>query len=186
MTRTKVQAMKLPNHWIFKTLFHQSTHEVYQNNLGCCRAETSARILGTDEDPLCRFRETELEAYTFSWESSYDGDAVIHVSRKDNSFQLKARCSSFSRLRLKAPFVSGPLSPTDWNRLQDALSASNFWGLDTTDYKVGLDGAQWLIEGRRGDIYHAVERWSPRGALRDLGKMFFTLAGPPLVEIEPY
>jgi hypothetical protein len=25
----------------------------------------------------------------------------------------------------------------------------------------GADGAQWLLEARRGSEYHAVDRWSP-------------------------
>jgi hypothetical protein len=92
-------------------------------------------------------------------------------------------------LRWKRRFTglaSVALSLNDWEKLQRALMISNFWSLDTADEQLGLDGAQWLIEGRRGDIYHSVERWSPRGAVRDLGCLFFALAGTPLASIELY
>jgi hypothetical protein len=52
--------------------------------------------------------------------------------------------------------------------------------------ETGLDGAQWLIEGRRGQTYHAIDRWSPRGTVHDLGSLFFDLAGPPLAGIDLY
>jgi hypothetical protein len=43
---------------------------------------------------------------------------------------------------------------------------------------LGLDGAQWVIEGRRVDAYHVVDRWSPRGGpYRDAGLAFLQLAG---------
>jgi hypothetical protein len=41
----------------------------------------------------------------------------------------------------------------------------------------GLDGADWLIEGRRGDAYRAVKCWSPEGEFHALGRLFFALAG---------
>ena len=50
----------------------------------------------------------------------------------------------------------------------------------------GLDGAFWTIEGRRKDVYRAARRWSPDGAIYDLGKLFFEFAGSPLRRIEIY
>jgi hypothetical protein len=50
-----------------------------------------------------------------------------------------------------------------WGRLQDALIAASFWALDPEELRLGLDGSDWLIEGRRKDIYRAVSRWSPDG-----------------------
>jgi hypothetical protein len=87
--------------------------------------------------------------------------------------------------------------------VQKALIAANFWTLDPdgVDWQIErnprrkvaaistsprLDGSDWLIEGRRKDIYRAVSRWSPRGAVYDLGKLFFELTGPPLAEVRIY
>jgi hypothetical protein len=95
------------------------------------------------------------------------------------------------------------LTPADWDRLQDALIAASFWALDAdgVDWPIngdeqrtiaaiiasrGRDGSDWLMERRRKDIFRAVSRWSPRGALRDLGKLCFEFAGPPLAEVRIY
>jgi hypothetical protein len=47
---------------------------------------------------------------------------------------------------------------------------------------MGSTAPDWLIEGRRKDIYRAVSRWSPDGAIYDLGKLF--LDWPTAVGIE--
>jgi hypothetical protein len=73
-----------------------------------------------------------------------------------------------------------------WARLLDALIAVNFWAVDPIDELQGLDGAQWLIEGRRGNIYRGVSRWSPGGEVHVLGRLFFDLAGSPLSKIKLY
>jgi hypothetical protein len=51
---------------------------------------------------------------------------------------------------------------------------------------MGFDGADWLIEGRHGDSYHSVSRWSPTDAVFDLGQIFFRLAGSPLAGVTLY
>jgi hypothetical protein len=62
--------------------------------------------------------------------------------------------------------------------LQDALIRASFWTLDIRDDRIGFDGATWTIEGRRRDIYHVVERWSPDyDAIWRLGRLLFDLAG---------
>lgn len=74
----------------------------------------------------------------------------------------------------------------DWARLQDSLIATGFWALDPVDEQPVLDGAEWLIEGRRGNIYRGVSRWRPQGELQGLDRLFFALAGPPLSKVNLY
>jgi hypothetical protein len=75
----------------------------------------------------------------------------------------------------------------NWERLSEALIAANFWALDAVDECApSLDGANWLIEGRRRDIYRAVNRWSRGGEVHALGQVFFALAGPPLSKVGLY
>ena len=107
---------------------------------------------------------------------------TIHIARKGDSIGLRCWDLSFGALE-EAPTKA--LSLDDWKKLQQALEAADFWSLSSArELPVGFDGAQWLIEGRRGDIYHAIHRWSPRGAVRDIGRLFFDLAGPPLATID--
>jgi hypothetical protein len=175
--------MKLPDDCPFAKMPLQFP-ETEMHRFDCCRAGATGYFIG-EEDPLCRSQQTEHETYRFTWRSSFDGDAVIQITRKGDSVGLRSRLSR-SPLRIKVPTLPVALSLHDWEKMQKALMVSNFWSLDTADDRLGLDGAQWLIEGRHGDNYHRVERWSPRGAVRDLGCLFFALAGPPLADVKLY
>ena len=175
--------MKLPNDCPFSEISLESrVTEMYLPN--CCRAGANGYLIGTDDPPLCRARQTELEVYRFIWRSS-SGEALVHISNNCDTVGLRSHLFH-SRLRLRVPSPSLVLTPDDWEKLQCAFRASDFWSLDARDEQLGLDGTWWLIEGRRGDIYHSVNRWSPRGAVRDLGRLFFALAGSPLADVRLY
>lgn len=72
-------------------------------------------------------------------------------------------------------------TPAEWSRMEDAVVAANFWMLDERGGPRGLDGSTWCFAGRRRHEYHYISRWCPDGALRDLGRLLFDLAG--LVEV---
>ena len=130
----------------------------------------------------CRSWGTEV--YRFTWDSSFNGDAVVRIARFSDEIMLSRvyRPSHFARTERS----DASLTVADWARLQDALIAANFWALEPHGEAHGLDGAYWTIEGRRKDIFRAVHRWSPHGAIHDLGRLFFALAGPPLAEAGLY
>ena len=60
--------------------------------------------------------------------------------------------------------------------------------MSTEDERQGilLDGADWVLEGRRRDVYRVIRRGSPRGRIYDLGRVFLDIAGPPIAGIELY
>ncbi|SRR6266568_741801 len=148
----------------------------------CCRAHCLFRSLCDGEVPLCRSWGTEV--YRLTWDSSFDGDAMLRIARLGGEIRLSRvyRPSQFARTER----YEASLTPCDWARLQNALIAANFWALDSHAEAHGLDGARWTIEGRRKDIFRAVHRWSPRGAIYDLGRLFFVFAGQPLAGAELY
>jgi hypothetical protein len=137
----------------------------------CCRS----RLVGAEE-PLCRSRGAEDEAYRFMWHSSFDGAAMVHIASKREATALRW---NYLRLRNGQTYGTMVLSAADWGRLHRTLDAAKFWSLDASGNRSGLDGADWLIEGRRKDIYHAVHPWSPCGEIHDLGRLFFAMALTP-------
>ena len=58
---------------------------------------------------------------------------------------------------------------TEWflGKIED----NKFWRLSAVDKtRMGLDGAQWIIEGVKDGNYHIVDRWSPEGGpVRTIG-----------------
>jgi hypothetical protein len=67
-----------------------------------------------------------------------------------------------------------------WTTLLGHLQAADFWNLagDPSDEERGLDGADWIVEGRRGGIYHSVIRWNPgAGPFREVCEDFIKVSG---------
>ena len=139
------------------------------------------------EEPLCRSMAAESEVYRFTWDSSFDGGAVVRIGREVDEIKLRWLYRWFSTPSPHDTPSCVRLTLAHWQRLQEALIAASFWTLDAANDLLlrGLDGAFWTIEGRRKDVYRSVRRWSPREAIHDLG-LFFELAGPPLAGIEIY
>jgi hypothetical protein len=145
------------------------------HHIECSWLATVADHFGIQE-PLC----FSPEAYRFIWRSSFDGDAVVYIARKGDkaSFRWSAGFKGSSSF--------AELSMSDFEKLKRSMAAAHFWELDAIDQSVGFDGATWQIEGRRGGTYHSVQRWSPSGTIRDLGRLFFSLAGKPLASVKLY
>jgi hypothetical protein len=127
---------------------------------------------------------TEAEVYRFTWRSSFDGDAVVRWggsvarSRSDASIALPWSGTPIA--------VRVLLTMSDWTVAGRVDRPRLFGRSIRRRLRLGLDGSDWLIVGRRKDIYHAISRWSPDGAIYDLGKLFLELADPPLAEVEIY
>jgi hypothetical protein len=81
----------------------------------CCSAYCLFRSLGDGEVPLCRSWGTEV--YRFTWDSSFDGDAVVQIARLGDEIRLFL----VFRPSLLACTDRGEasLTPCDWARLQD-------------------------------------------------------------------
>ena len=109
---------------------------------------------------------------------------MLRIARLGDEIMLSRAFRPSHFARTERSDVS--LTVADWTRLQDALIAANFWALERHGKAHGLDGAYWTIEGRRKDIFRVVHRWSPHGAIHDLGRLFFALARLPLAEAGLY
>jgi hypothetical protein len=139
------------------------------------------RVFNSKRGPLCENQKHTPEEYRFTWRSSFDGSAVIQIGEGKNIILDWARDSFGGNGRFWRC-----VERADWERLQAAVLKANFWALEPMEDRMGLDGADWVIEGRRRDVYRAVNRWSPSGAIYDLGRAFFDIAGPPIADIRLY
>ncbi|WP_162914546.1 hypothetical protein [Desertibaculum subflavum] len=138
----------------------------------------------------CGRDDVALETYRFLWLRTFHHPISVHVRRTASGVTVDAvelsgaggyEPGSISKRG------SGLLSLTDWQKLDAALAVSAFWTQPTNDSRGVFDGAQWIVEGRRGHEYHVVNRWSPEaGPYRDLGLLFLQLAGYVASDLEIY
>jgi|SRR5580700_5743505 hypothetical protein len=77
---------------------------------------------------------------------------------------------------------------TSW--FVDRIDELGFWQLPTYEKSdtIGVDGAQWILEGVKGGKYLVVDRWSPdKGPVKGIGTlMMFDLAKIKLLYQDVY
>lgn len=120
------------------------------------------RALG--EGGFCANANAAPERYRFVWIPSFHPSIVVRAERNGSSQRLVAKILSGAggyepgTVRRDTSIV---LSAGEWTELTRLIEASGFWTAPPESERVGLDGAQWIIEGLRGGRYNVVDRWSP-------------------------
>lgn len=138
----------------------------------------SKHLMAMNEVSLSCGEAVFSEAYRFLWLRAFHQPIAVRISRIGDTYALQAIRRGYDpgdivREEPKA------LTATEWRRFKAALETANFWKEPTEPPPngiVGLDGAQWIFEGRL-DNYHIVDRWSPHDAFQELGLVFIDLAG---------
>jgi hypothetical protein len=111
-----------------------------------------------------RLPEGPGQTFRFLWLRSFDHPIAIRVACIERTCKLTAR-----RLGGRGGYEPGSLverkartlSERESARFRALLTEVQFWGQQPPDERIGLDGAQWVLEGRRGQDYHVWEVWSP-------------------------
>jgi len=124
----------------------------------------------------------DREAYRLLFIAAFRHPVAIRINDSANSIVLESTEMSgtaggdgsglvFEHKRIQ-------LNERDWKELKSAIAASMFWNTTPTSSEGGVDGDTWIIEGRKGEEYHAATRWNPQAtSFGNLGRLFFRLAG---------
>jgi hypothetical protein len=152
-----------------------------------------AHLSALGEPVLCGEEGTEQRIIRLTWLPSFHPSVVVRVERLSTGYRLEAKIESgaggYEPGHLARDTVI-TLSVTDGAEFERLLAAAHFWGLPTVpapDGTVGLDGAQWVIEGLSDGRYHVVDRWTPdrNGPAADFRKLAeWLLAKSDLVAAE--
>lgn len=121
-------------------------------------------------------------SYRFLWLRTWGRPISVRVERTGGSTKLDAVELSGAGgydPGTVARWRSILLEPADWERIARAIATAEFWSARPTIEGLGADGARWIMEGRRKDNYHVVDRWSPEpdDDFHKLGLLFLDLAG---------
>ena len=54
------------------------------------------------------------------------------------------------------------LTSSEWKLLQQRLENAGMWQAPIKQSSKGLDGSQWILEGRRSGSYQLHDLWSPK------------------------
>src|SRR5205085_395883 len=98
------------------------------------------------------------EVYQFTCTGCMGSATTVRVIRRREEVMLISHLHRrYAIEELDAKLLSVP----DWNRLLEKLRKVHFGTLPENLLRLGLDGEDWVVEGRRADEYHRVMRWSP-------------------------
>jgi hypothetical protein len=133
---------------------------------------------------LCGMGEPSLsmlgpETYRFVWTRHLQNPVAVRVTRAGADIAVvavQADARDPSAMRRHEFIVGGEV----WKTLLAHLEAADFWNLagDPEEDERGLDGADWVIEGRRANIYHSVIRWQPKpGPFREACEDLIEVSG---------
>jgi hypothetical protein len=132
---------------------------------------------------LCAMSEPSLsiagpETYRFVWTRHLRNPVAVRVTRAGATAIAVVSIEGDAQDPATQRRHEFTVANDFWVSLRGHLDAADFWNLagDPGEDERGLDGADWVIEGRRGGVYHSVVRWEPqpgpfRTACEDLIKV---------------
>jgi hypothetical protein len=133
---------------------------------------------------LCAMGEPSLtvqgpETYRFLWMRHMHNPVAVRLTRAGNDVAVTTIESDLRdpATKRRHEFI---VEGSAWTALRAHLDAADFWNLagDPGEDERGLDGADWIVEGRRGGIYHSVIRWNPpAGPFRQVCDDFIRISG---------
>ncbi len=147
-------------HQFHRRWYSQHLHAMHEPSLSC--------VPSSDE-----------ETYRFLWLRTFHHPIAVRVARSKEGIQLSAvELSGAGGYEPSSILkqIHKSLSSDQWQELTDTIRAVRYWLQPSVETGgIGLDGSQWIIEARRGQIYHVVDRWLG-GMNYDLGLLFLELA----------
>ena len=142
------------------------------------RSWYSKHLLAMNEPSLLPVPDKTGETYRFLWLRTFHHPIAVRLELiGDNPSLHRVELDGAGGYEPGSVLLSDdvPLERAAWSGFVAKLNESGFWELPSSESTAGIDGAQWIFEGRQGDRRKFLHRWSPRsGLLRDLGLHFGT------------
>jgi hypothetical protein len=125
------------------------------------REEYTASLRALKEPSLSCGKTGADESYRFLFVPSFHGTIVVRVDRTGSEIRLHTAMLSGPGGRDIVDSADLTLQKKQWDDLLARLAAAHFWESRATHDQTGIDGENWVIEGRLADRYWVVDQWSP-------------------------
>jgi hypothetical protein len=124
----------------------------------------SKQLIALKEPSIYR-DSTRRETYRFTWLRSFHNPIAIRIEKLDNVYKLYWKLCSGDGGYAPGNLIIHKQKIIDkmaWYAFIELLRQIDYWKLNTfEEVSMGTDGAEWIIEGKRLNQYHWVERWTP-------------------------
>lgn len=118
------------------------------------------------KEPVIYSGKSENEIYRFTWLRSFHHPIAIRVEKHEETYILTWKmCNGAGGYRPGKLIVYKQLiiDKANWSEFKSQIDQMDFWNLKTHQKVFGCDGAEWILEGKKGNSYHIVDRWSDEG-----------------------
>jgi hypothetical protein len=116
-------------------------------------------------EPIIYKNKVNKEVYRFTWLRSFHHPVAIRIEHFKNNYCIYWKLNSGSgggkpgKLILNKKRI---IDKNNWDTFISKLNASGFWMMSTNESdQTGMDGAQWILEGKAIKRYHLTVRWTP-------------------------
>ncbi|HEY0728033.1 MAG TPA: hypothetical protein VGD38_08205 [Pyrinomonadaceae bacterium] len=149
----------------------ESRTEWYSKHLAAMK---EASLYASDNDAV--------ESYRFLWLRSFHRPIAVRLWKTETDQFITFKETNGAGGYEPGDLVvdqTRKLERGEWDAFVQRLDDMCYWNLPTNDPEFGgLDGAEWILEGVRGDRYHMVDRWTPQtGSYFEACVYALTLAG---------
>lgn len=130
------------------------------------------------------------EVYRFLWLRTFHRPIAVRIGRCGDDCTLLAKeldgAGGYEPGTISKE-ISRPITLKEWDKFLSLLRNTDYWELSNKDDALAIDGAFWILEGKRNGKYHVVNRHSPRtdgpdSAFREVCLYLLALTG---IEIDP-
>jgi len=119
-------------------------------------------------EPILFSDNSQTEIYRFVWLRTFSNPIAIRIEKQQNIYMLTWKlCDGAGGYEPGQLTIERQkqIDEITWENFKKLLNKINFWKMKTNVKTMGLDGSQWILEGKVAKKYHVVDRWSPeRGA----------------------
>jgi hypothetical protein len=134
------------------------------------------------ELPLISESDSGGECYRLLHAPSFLHKTLVRVELTGTG-TVAAKAFGGSRAGPKLVFnESRTIASVEMQKLRAMIEGVHFWRMAAADGHMGLDGEDWILEGRRDRQHHVVNRWSPDPTGANRG---FVLLCNYMIEIAP-
>ena len=123
----------------------------------------SAQLFALRE-PLIFADSSGKEIYRFTWLRTFHNPIAIRIEKKGDTVNLYWKLCNGEGGYAPGKLILDKQKSIDihiWNEFISRLNKVDFWNLTTKEQSFGVDGSEWILEGKNIKHYHVVDIWSP-------------------------
>ncbi|MGE9311089.1 hypothetical protein ACLOAU_05565 [Niabella sp. CJ426] len=115
-------------------------------------------------EPVIYLDKSQKEIYRFTWLRTFHNPVAIRIEKHGDQYFLCWKLSDGAGGYKPGKLTIDQHKKLDkqtWDAFVKKLSEIDFWKLPTNQNDRGLDGSEWILEGKSENNYHVVNRWTP-------------------------